>query len=178
MSLGNLGLIVGGAALIWEALMCLVSLIAGILAMKNAAKPNKLGAVFGWCLAGAICAFLSGRIITMVLLIIMAVFASKDKNAAVQAAIQGAPMGQPVQGAQPMAQQQAYGQPMAQQQPVTYDQAPQQDQGFGQPVAPGQQVFGQNPAQPMPQVQPIQPAYAQNDQTAPQQPGGNPPQQQ
>lgn len=153
MALGNLGIMVGGAALIWEAAMCVVSLIAGVLGMKNARNRGKLGAVFGWSLAAAICSLLSGRMVTMVLLIIMTVFAYKDKNAP-------AWQPQPYYGQAPQAQQ-PYGQPMAQ---------PMQ-QPYGQPVAAPAQPYGQpGAAAPAPAPQPPMapmPAPAPQPQAAP-----------
>lgn len=134
MALGNLGIMVGGAALIWEAAMCVVSLVAGVLGMKNARNREKLGGVFGWSLAAAICSLLSGRLITMALLIIVTVFAHKDKNAP-------AWQPQPYYGQAPQAQQ-PYGQPAAQ---------PMQ-QPYGQPAAMPVQPYGQ-PGAPAPQPQ-------------------------
>lgn len=133
-SLVNFGIMVGGAAIIWEAAMCALSLVAGLMGLRNARNREKLGAVFGWNLAAAIGSLLSGRIITMVLLIIVTVFAYKDKSAP--------------------AWQQPYGQPM--QQP--YGQPVQQP--YGQPAsAPIQQAA--TPAQPAPaQAAPVQAAPA------------------
>lgn len=143
-------------ALGWEALTCIISLIAGILGTRNAANAAKLGGVFGWGIAGAAAAFLGGRLITMALLIIMAVLAKKTQDAANVAhwqnvaAQQGQPYGHnmyaqaaPAPGyaaapGQPTNYQQAY----APQQPVQ-QAAPQQAYAPQQPVA--QQVAPQQP---------------------------------
>lgn len=81
MGLANFGMGLGYAALVWELVTAVVSLIAGILAIRGAADRDKLGSVFGWGIAGAIAAFLGGRLVTCVLMVIVAVFASKDKSA-------------------------------------------------------------------------------------------------
>lgn len=86
MELGNFGLFVGGAAVLWEALMSAVSLVAGILGVKNGKIPEKLGSVFGWGIAAAICSLLSGRVIAMILSIIVAVLAYRDKRSSIPAA--------------------------------------------------------------------------------------------
>lgn len=92
MGLAGLGIGLGYAALGWEFVTAIVSLIAGILAIRGAADRAKLGGVFGWGIAGAIAAFLGGRLITCVLMIIVAVLAYKDKNApAYPQAAYGAP---------------------------------------------------------------------------------------
>lgn len=72
-----LGVLVG-----WELLTCIVSLIAGIVAMRQAKNIAKYGSIFSWAIAGAIASLLGGRIIATALLIVIAVFANKDKNAA------------------------------------------------------------------------------------------------
>lgn len=81
MGLLNFGLIVGAVAVVWELLCAAVSLVAGIMGIRGANVKARLGGVFGWSIAGAVAAFLSGRIVTCVLLVIAAVYASKDKNA-------------------------------------------------------------------------------------------------
>lgn len=81
MGLLNFGLIIGAVAIVWELLCAAVSLVAGIMGIRGANVKARLGGVFGWSIAGAVAAFLSGRIVTCVLLIIAAVYASKDKNA-------------------------------------------------------------------------------------------------
>lgn len=96
-TVGIIGLVLG-----WEILGCAVSLIAGILGTRYAADPAKLNSVFGWGIAGAVAAFLGGRIITMVLLIIAAILAKKTHDDASKAQWQNAaaaqgynPYGQP-----------------------------------------------------------------------------------
>lgn len=72
--------IVGAGLLGWAILCSVVTLIAGIVGLRNAANPAKLGSVFGWSVAGAIVGLIGGGFVTMVLCIIMAVFANKDKQ--------------------------------------------------------------------------------------------------
>lgn len=127
------------AALVWCILCSVVTLIAGVLGVRNHDKPEKQGGVFGWSIAGAIAAFLSGRIITVILLVIAAVYSNKLRNAA------NNPYGQP-----PYAQP-GYGQPM---QPQPYGQQAPQQPGYYQqaPIVPQQQApaptdaAGQQPA--------------------------------
>lgn len=92
MGLAGLGIGLGYVALGWELITAVVSLVAGILAIRGAADRTKLGGVFGWGIAGAIAAFLGGRLITCALMVIVAVLAHKDKNApAYPQAAYGAP---------------------------------------------------------------------------------------
>ena len=166
-----IGLVVGIVGLVvgWTALACVVSLIAGIFGTRYAANPAKLGSVFGWGLAGAGAAFLSGRIITMVLLIIMAVLAKKaqDDFANAQwanaAAAQGqAPYGQPVypqgyaqSGYQQTAPAYAPQQPVAAQ-PVAYAPAAQpnvEPSPYQQTYAP--QAVDAQPAVAQPAAEPV-----------------------
>ncbi len=74
-------MLVGGGLSIWVLVCCVVTLIAGIFGVLHAANPAKLGLVMGWAIAGAILSFLGGSIVTVVLLIIVAVFANADKRA-------------------------------------------------------------------------------------------------
>lgn len=153
--LGNLALFASGIALLWEAATALVTLIAGIVGIRNARNQQKLGGVFGWSIAGAICALLGGRIATMVLCIIMAVFANKDKNAPVYATAYPSQSyaGQPNQyyANQPYTQQPYTGQQYNQQ---AYDPAAYQSQVaqpvYTQPVAQPtyQQPITQAPVEP------------------------------
>lgn len=115
---GLMGILLGlGAAyIVWGIICSIITLIAGIICMKNSADTDKLGKVFGWSLAGAILSFLYGNLITMVLLIVAAVFASKDRKAAT-----AIPYGQP--NAYYAAPQQPYGAAPQPQQP--YGAAPQ-----------------------------------------------------
>lgn len=80
MGAAMLSLVVMSVATGWCILCSIVTLIASIIGMRNCTKPEKLGGVFGWAVAGAVFAFLTGRLVTMVLLIVSAVFASKLKK--------------------------------------------------------------------------------------------------
>lgn len=145
MGLANFGMGLGYVVLAWELLTAVVSLIAGILAIRGAANHAKLGGVFGWGIAGAVAAFLGGRIITCVLLIIVAVLAYKDKNAPAYPAA-GYGYGAPAPG---------YGQPVP----------PAGGYGYGAPAAAAAPVPAQpvQPAQPVdPQAQAYQAAYQQS----------------
>ena len=121
---GMLGFLLGlGAMYVFWGIICsIVTLIAGIIGMRNYDKTDKLGKVFGWSIAGAVMAFLYGNIITLVLLIIAAVCASKDRKAST-----AIPYGQPASyysAPQPYAAPQPpYGAP---QQPYAAPQQPQQ----------------------------------------------------
>ena len=135
---GLMGILLGLGAVysFWGIICCIVSLIAGIIGLRNCKNTAKLGGVFGWAIAGAVMSLLYGNIVVMVLLIISAVCASKDRKAAT-----AIPFGQPAA---------YYGAPQQ-----TYD-APQQP--YGAP----QQTYGA-PQQPyaapqQPQAQPQQPA--------------------
>lgn len=135
---GLMGILLGLGAVysFWGIICCIVSLIAGIIGLRNCKNTAKLGGVFGWAIAGAVMSLLYGNVVVMVLLIISAVCASKDRKAAT-----AIPYGQPAA---------YYGAPQQ-----TYD-APQQP--YGAP----QQTYGA-PQQPyaapqQPQAQPQQPA--------------------
>lgn len=84
MSLGLVSFMVSilGVLVGWELISCVVSLIAGVIAMRQAKNVAKYGSIFSWAIAGAIASLLGGRIIATALLIVIAVFANKDKNAA------------------------------------------------------------------------------------------------
>ncbi len=83
-SLGILNFVISlfGLLLAWEIVGSIVTLVAGIVAMRNAGNIAKYGSVFSWSVAGAIASVLGGRLVTMALFIVIAVFANKDKNAA------------------------------------------------------------------------------------------------
>lgn len=103
---------------------CLLILVAGIIGLRGAANPEKLKGVMVWNIVGAVAALLSGSWISLVLCIIVAVFANKDKNLyAAPAAPYGygapVPPVAPVAPAAPVA-------PMAPQQPAVTPVAPQQ----------------------------------------------------
>lgn len=138
--------------------LCVISLIAGIVGVRNCRNPQKVGKVFGWSIAGAICSILMGRVVSCVLLIVNAVYSNRLKKAAQN----------PIAYAQP-----AYGaaapQGYAQQPAVGY--APQQGgmaSGAAQPVMPQQptQAYAQ------PASAPVQPTIPQQPQASatPQQP--------
>lgn len=79
-------LIGAGVAMVVVLVVChIVALIAGVKAMRNSADVAKLGSVFGWSIAGAVASFVGSNFVTMVLLIIVAVFAYMDRKAASQA---------------------------------------------------------------------------------------------
>ena len=141
---GMLGILLGlGAVYVfWGIICCIVSLVAGIIGLRNCKNTAKLGGVFGWAIAGAVMSFLYGNIIIMVLLISSAVCASKDRKAAT-----AIPYGQP----------------------ATYYGAPQQPYGMPQqPYGAPQQPYA---APQQPQAQPQQPyAAPQQPQAQPQQP--------
>lgn len=163
------GWVIGLLALVlgWEVLTCVVTLIAGILGLRNAANVAKLGGVFGWSIAGAAAAFLGGRLITMALLIIMAVLAKKTQDAANVAywqnvaAQQGQQYGHNVY-AQP-APAQGYAAPAA-----AAAAAPGYAPAAGQPNAYQQTYAPQQPAQQVAySAQPAQVAQQPNAQAAP-----------
>lgn len=64
----------------WILLCSVISLIAGILGMKNAKRPEKLGAAFVWSIIGAVAGAFSGRVATMVILIINAIYIDKARK--------------------------------------------------------------------------------------------------
>ena len=104
--------------LVWGALCAAVSLVAGILGIRVPTHPDKSGSAFGWSIAGAIVAVLSGRFVTAVLLVIAAVYANKLRHPEPS-------------GYQP---QQPYGQPWGQQ------------PGYSQQPWNNQQSYGQQPS--------------------------------
>lgn len=123
-------LIACGILLGWEGITCVLTLIAGILAMKHSAQAEKLDRIFVWGIVGAVAALLGGRFITMALLIAMAVFSNSDRNAAQTAQRQA-------QG-QSQAYTQAYA-PTQPSEPKTYPQPSQAyQQAYGQPVQGGE----------------------------------------
>lgn len=148
-------LIACGILLGWEGITCVLTLIAGILAMKRSAQAEKLDRVFVWGIVGAVAALLGGRLITMTLLIVVAVFSNSDRNAAqtAQRQAQGptgfaagstpasteAPAGA---AAQAQGQSQTYTQayaPTQPSEPKTYPQPSQAyQQAYGQPVQGGE----------------------------------------
>ena len=120
MLLGMVGIFV-----FWGFACLVIVMIAGIMGVRGANKPEKLKGVMVWTIVGAIAAFLGAGIISLVLCIVVAVFANKDKNAALASAAYAAP----VYGAP------TYGAPVAPQVP-TQPVAPQQAAAPTAPVAP------------------------------------------
>lgn len=149
LALANMIMGLGIGVIVVLALISAVPLIAGIMGLRNYANPQKLGMVMGWSIAGAICAFFTASIVSTVLLIITAVYASKGKNAAAMYSAYGVQPG--VQGyGQGYGQPNAYGYqapstqnvPAYGQQVQPYGQGqPAAPQTYGQPVAP--QTYGQ-----------------------------------
>ena len=76
LSLGVLGMFMG-----WLIICSIVPLVAAILGMRNYNNVDKLGGAFGWAIAGAVFSFLCGNLITMVLLIVSAVYINKLRRA-------------------------------------------------------------------------------------------------
>lgn len=74
-------LVIGGVLLGWEGITCILTLVAGIMAMKHAAKGEKLDKIFVWSIVGAVAALLGGRLVTMALLIATAALSNSDRNA-------------------------------------------------------------------------------------------------
>lgn len=123
-AMGLMGIVLGlGAAyVVWGIICCLISMIAGIIGMRNCRNTAKLGGAFGWAIAGAVTSFLYGNIVVMILLIISAVCISKDRKAAT-----AIPYGQPAAYTQMPGQQGYYApQPPMPQQPAAQPQQPGQ----------------------------------------------------
>ncbi len=59
---------------------CVLVLVAGIIGVRGAAAPEKLKGVMVWNIVGAVAALITGSWISLVLCIIVAVFANKDKK--------------------------------------------------------------------------------------------------
>ena len=75
-------------------------LVAGIMGVRGSNRPEKLKGVMVWNIVGAVASFFAGGLVTLVLCIVVAVFANKDK----QALAYGTPYG--VQPQAPVAPQQ------------------------------------------------------------------------
>ena len=96
-SVGEISTAVSGIILvvIWilvvlDILGCAVTIVAAVLAMRNASNPAKLSGAFVWSIVGAVIALLGCRIITMVLLIINCVYIHKVRSYRAIPAAQGA----------------------------------------------------------------------------------------
>lgn len=74
-----LGLI--GFFVFWMLICFAIVLVAGIIGVRGAAKPDKLKGVMVWNIVGAVASFLGAGIVSLVLCIVVAVFANKDKKA-------------------------------------------------------------------------------------------------
>lgn len=139
-----LSMAMGGAFFGWALVCSIVTLVGGIVGLRNGAEPSKLGTVFGWSIAGAILSLLFGNLVGMTLFIIMAVFAHKDKELAASGCYQQAAYGGQAfyaAPAMPYGMPMASGAPMAQ--PMPMQPAPPM-QPMPQPMQPAP------PAQPMP----------------------------
>lgn len=112
----------------------LVGLIASIMAIRNCAKPEKLGGAFGMAIASAVLAFLFGGFVSGILFVVSAVYISRIRKG-----------GQPINEAPYGYAQPGYG---------------QQPQAPAQPAAPVPPA-PQSPAAPAAPAQPQAPAPAQ-----------------
>ena len=82
-------------------------LVAGIMGVRGSNRPEKLKGVMVWNIVGAVASFFAGGLVTLVLCIVVAVFANKDKQALAYGTPYGAqPYGAPVQPQAPVAPQQ------------------------------------------------------------------------
>lgn len=126
--------------------LCVISLVAGIVGIRNCRNPQTVGKIFGWSIAGAICSILMGRLVSCILLVVNAVYANRLKKAAANPAMYA----QPAYGYAP----QGYAQPM-QAQPFQPAAAP------AQPYAPAQAA---SPVQPASPAQPQSPSGTEGTQ--------------
>lgn len=126
ITVDDMNMILGVAGvLVFLVLICAVLiLIAGILGVRGANKPEKLKGVMIWNIVAAVVSLLSACWVSLVLCIIVAVFASKDRKL-FAAPVAAAPYGAPAYGyapapaAAPVAPQQpAQAAPVTPQQPV------------------------------------------------------------
>ncbi|WP_165044811.1 hypothetical protein [Adlercreutzia sp. ZJ138] len=157
--------------LVIGALLCVVSLVAGILGLKNYDKSEKLGAAFGWSIAGAVCSILCGRIVSTVLLVLEAVYIHKVQQAANAPSYNYAQaQAGAAQPGQYYGQQPAYGQHVA----PGYA-AP----GYAAPTAPtapaGYPAVAEQPTIPATPAQPVAPATPAAQPKAPAEPAATTP---
>ena len=94
-----------GGFIFWGFACLVLVLIAGIMGVRGANKPEKLKSVMVWNIVGAVASFLGAGIISLVLCIMVAVFANKDKKLYAMASTYGAPAA-PQVPTQPAAPQQ------------------------------------------------------------------------
>lgn len=142
----NMILGIAGVLVFWMIVCFVIVLIAGIMSVRGAARPEKLKGVMIWNIIGAIAGFIGAGIVSLVLCVISAVFANKDRNAALAGAstpVYTAPQYAPVAPAMP---QQPYAAPVA--------PAP-----TGSPVTPTTPIAAQSvtpvaPVEPAPTVAP------------------------
>lgn len=122
------------------------ALIAGILGMRNAEKPEKLGAVFVMDIIAAIVSVFTSSMISLALFIVSAVFANRVRAFAAYQAMGGAV---PQQQAQQQVQQQPaqLQQPQQQETPVQ-PETPAQPEAPAQPEQPQQQDIPEPPEPP------------------------------
>lgn len=98
-----------GFFVFWVFICLALVMVAGIMGVRGANKPEKLKSVMVWNIVGAIASFLGAGIASLVLCIVVAVFANKDKQAfaaAPYAAPTAPAYGAPVQPQAPVAPQQ------------------------------------------------------------------------
>lgn len=69
-----------GLGMLWLFLSGACSLIAGITGLRNGAFPLSLRPLTAWGIVGACMSLLTGRLATLVLCIIVAVFANRDRR--------------------------------------------------------------------------------------------------
>lgn len=153
---------IGGAVSIWVLICHAVILIAGIIGLRNCSDPTKLSQTFVWAIVGAVASLLGGGFITMILLIIVAVFANSDKKlyAGTGAAAAAVPTAAYAPAAQP-----AQAVPVAQPQPAAAPAQPAAQpaaQPVAQPMQPAQAAQPVQPVQPI--QQPVQSAPAEQTQ--------------
>ncbi len=156
-----MSMFVGLAAvsLVWCLLCSCIVLVAGILGIRNSSKPDKLNAAFGWAIAGAVASLLGGSWITLVLLIISAVYLNRMRKAATM------PYGQAGMPYAPSATYPPYSQPNGYGQPAGYGQLP-----YGQQLSCEQQEQATQTEQSSQAAQPAQPAQPAQSAAQPSQP--------
>lgn len=136
MTVDDINAILGvlGVLIFFVFVGCVLILIAGIMAVRGANKPEKLKGVMIWNIVGAVASFCSGTWISLVLCIITAVFANKDKKLYEQAMpVYGAAPVAPAMSGAPVQPQQPYVAPVV---PV----APAQPASDPAPVTPTEPV--------------------------------------
>lgn len=128
-AMGIVGILmgIGGIYMVWAIICSVISLVAGIVGMRNCDNIQKLGSAFGWAIAGAIVSFLYGNLVICILLIISAVCISKDRKEST-----AIPYGQPAA----YTQMPPYG---AAPQPPQHGAAPKPPAGQPQPPQPTDQ---------------------------------------